>query len=141
MQNKEIKERILEYIVGFMDANGFAPTYREIASAVGLRSPSSVSRHIEQLKAEGRITLRDQKSRTLAPLRRLELVNASAERQSRVQLEVADGGVICFDCNLEKTGTDGVSVTFCGVLDASQLKGTVSRVVSCRLETNKQEEG
>jgi SOS-response transcriptional repressor LexA len=141
MQNREMKERILEYIVGFVDANGFAPTYREIGSAVGLRSSSSVSRHIEQLKAEGRITLRDQKSRTLAPLRRLELVKASEERQRRVQLEVADGGVICFDCNLEKTGTDGVSITFSGVLDASQLKGTVGRVVSCRLETNEQGEG
>jgi repressor LexA len=141
MQNKGMKERILEYIVGFMDENGFAPTYREIGAAVGLKSSSSVSRHIEHLKAEGKITLHDQKSRTLSPLRRLELVNASEERQRRVHLEVADGGVICFDCDLEKTGTDGVAITFCGVLDASQLKGVVGRVVSCRLETNEQEEG
>ena len=140
MQNKGMKERILEYIVGFIEVNGFAPTYREIGSAVGLRSSSSVSRHIEHLKAEGKITLHDQKSRTLSPLRRLELVNTSKERQRRVQLEVADGGLVYFDCNLEKTGTDGVAITFCGVLDASQLKGAVGCVVSCRLETNEQGE-
>ena len=56
----------------------------------------------------------------------------------RVRIETADGGVICVDCSLEKTGTDGLGVAFSGILDASQLKNNVSRVVRCSIDDGDQ---
>lgn len=50
--------------------------------------------------------------------------------------EVGCDGRLCFDFSLEKTGTDGLAITFSGVLDASQLKGKVGRVICCKLEMN-----
>ena len=124
MQNGSIKGRVMEYIAAYTDAHGFAPTYREIGRAIGLRSPSSVSRYVEELKLDGKLKTIGQRPRTVAPVRKVAL-GAS----QRIRLEVADGGVLFFDCNMAKD-----SVTFSGVLDASQIKGKVGRVVNCRVD-------
>lgn len=44
---------ILEFVNRFMQENGFAPSVREIGSAVGLRSTASVSYHLDQLREKG----------------------------------------------------------------------------------------
>ena len=46
-------ERILDFIEEFMQENGFAPSVREIAAGVGLRSTASVSYHLQQLSDKG----------------------------------------------------------------------------------------
>jgi len=52
MQSKTTKTRILEFITEYSHAYNVAPSYREICAAVGLKSTSSVSRYVDQLKKE-----------------------------------------------------------------------------------------
>jgi len=128
-----MKRRILEFITEYSNAHNVAPSYRVIGAAVGLKSPTSVSRYIRQLKDEGKLLAATQKGQAIALARKIELHAAESQPQ-RVCLEVADGGVVFFDCNLEKKRSDVVSVSFSGILDASQIKGRVGQVVSCRIE-------
>ena len=46
-------QMILEFVQQFMQENGYAPSVREIGSAVGLQSTATVSYHLNQLKAKG----------------------------------------------------------------------------------------
>nr|DAR21901.1 MAG TPA: LexA repressor [Caudoviricetes sp.] len=135
MGQHEMRDRILQYISGRCDTDGCPPSYREIAAAVGLQSPSSVARHVRTLQKEGKLTaVCSPKGRTLRLKRRIDLDAADGDAVQRVRIETADGGVICVDCNLEKTGTDGLGVSFSGILDASQLKSNVCRVVRCSID-------
>lgn len=139
MAQHEMRDRILKYISDRFDTDGCPPSYREIAAAVGLRSPSSVVRHVRILQSEGKLTsVCSPKGRTLRLKRKIKLDTADGECVQRVRIETADGGVICVDCNLEKTGTDGLGVAFSGILDASQLKSNVSRVVRCSIDDGDQ---
>ena len=133
MQNRTVKNHILEFIAEYSNANGVAPSFREIGAAVGLKSPTSVSRYIEQLKDEGVLVAVNQKVRAIALPRKIEFHGADNQPQ-RVCLKVADGGTVYFDCNLKKNQADSVSVSFSGIVDASQMKGRVGQVVSCRIE-------
>lgn len=47
------KEEIYNYIKAYIAEHGYAPSYREIGTAVGLRSTSSVYAHMQDLFAEG----------------------------------------------------------------------------------------
>ena len=47
-------QHILEFIRDFTAENGFAPSIREIGTAVGLQSTASVSYHLRQLQRERR---------------------------------------------------------------------------------------
>lgn len=135
MARHEMRDRILKYISDRCDSDGCPPSYREIAAAVGLQSPSSVARHIKALQKEDKLTaICSPKGRTLRLKRRVDFDTADADGVQRVRIETADGGVICLDCNLEKTGTDGLGVSFSGILDASQLKSSISRVVRCSVD-------
>lgn len=51
------RQRVLKYIAGYQDEHGWAPTVREIASAVGLASPSSVHGHLLVLRDRGDLVL------------------------------------------------------------------------------------
>lgn len=51
----EMRERVLRFVGEFIQSHGYSPTYREIANGVGLRSTSTVLRHLEHLKSEGRV--------------------------------------------------------------------------------------
>ena len=135
MGQHETRDRILQYISDRCDTDGCPPNYREIAAAVGLQSPSSVARHVRTLQKEGKLTtVCSPKGRTLRLKRRIDLDATDGDAVQRVRIETADGGVICVDCNLEKTGTDGLGVSFSGILDASQLKSNVCRVVRCSID-------
>ena len=56
-------EHILEFINQFTQANGYAPSVREIGAAVGLRSTASVSYHITQLQKNGYLQAPEAKGR------------------------------------------------------------------------------
>lgn len=60
-----MRERIFDFIVAFIESNGYSPSYREIASAVGLRSASTVLHHLEALAAEGLIGYRPHTPRSI----------------------------------------------------------------------------
>ena len=133
MPNKKMKRRILEFISEYSVTNSVAPSLREIGTAVGLKSPSSVSRYIDQLKAEGKLVAINRKGRAIALARKIKLQVAENQPQ-RVCLEVADGGVVLFDCSLEKKRNDVISVSFSGIVDASQMKSRIGQVVHCRID-------
>ena len=46
-------DKILTYITAHRDEHGYAPTVREIAEAVGLRSTSTVQAHIDRMERDG----------------------------------------------------------------------------------------
>ena len=139
MARHEMRDRILKYISDRCDTDGCPPSYREIASAVGLQSPSSVARHVRVLQREGKLeSVYSAKGRTLRLKRRIDLDAGDRDNVQRVRIETADGGFICLDCNLEKTGSDAMGVSFSGILDASQLKSSISRVVRCSVDDGNQ---
>lgn len=135
MRQHDTRSSILRYISDCHDTNGYSPSYREIAAAVGLQSPSTVARHIRVLKSEGKLTtITSPKGRSLILKRHVNMDDPSCDGTQRVRIEVADGGVLCIDCNLEKSSSNGLGVSFSGILDASQLKSNVSRVVRCSID-------
>ena len=60
------RKAILEYIEQFTVDNGYAPSVREIAEAVGLKSPSTVHSHLRVLEENGLLQKSKGKTRTLA---------------------------------------------------------------------------
>ncbi len=46
-------QMILDFVNGFVQENGYAPSIREIGAAVGLRSTASVSYHLQQMQQKG----------------------------------------------------------------------------------------
>lgn len=59
------RERIYEYIRGFIGTNGFAPTHREIAKALNIKSPSTIAFHISRLVEDKRLTKHPEVARCL----------------------------------------------------------------------------
>lgn len=49
------QKKILDFILGTVEARGYPPSVREIADAVGLASPSTVHAHLEALQRKGYI--------------------------------------------------------------------------------------
>lgn len=47
------QKEVLDFIVGFINDNGYPPSYREIASGLSLASPSTVHTHIQALRTRG----------------------------------------------------------------------------------------
>src|SRR5256885_5803585 len=47
------QQEIWDFLVGYVDRHGYPPTVREIGSAVGLASPSTVHAHLANLERAG----------------------------------------------------------------------------------------
>lgn len=45
----------LAFLIDFQERNGYAPTYRQMATGLGFRSPSNVHRVVQQLQARGHL--------------------------------------------------------------------------------------
>ncbi len=58
-------EEIYDFLRRFTEENGYAPSVREICTAVGLKSTASVHYHLNELKRQGRIMMEENKNRTL----------------------------------------------------------------------------
>src|ERR1700727_3935827 len=61
--------QILQCIERYIAVHGCSPSNREIAAAAGLKSASSVLRHLQQLKADGYLTYQPGVPRTVRVLR------------------------------------------------------------------------
>ncbi len=61
----EKQREILAFIRDYTDGQGYPPSVREIASAVGLRSPSSVHAHLKRLRELGYLEKDDHKTRAI----------------------------------------------------------------------------
>ena len=127
MSGNDRKEMIMEFIVSYNERNQVAPSYQEIAKAVGLASTSSVSRYIDQLRREGRLDRAEEGARrTLGIPRRITLLVHDEDSCKRVTLILADGGSVSFDCTM---GNGDGAINFTGILDASELNHPVGRIV------------
>ena len=127
------KEKILDFVSAFCDQHGYSPSYREIAIGVGIKSTATISRHIHDLIQSGVLPPVEQCPRKLTLRRKTKLTAGTGEQVQRIRLEAADGGVVCYDCNLKKE-RDGLELSFTGILDATRLKRPVSRIVNCSID-------
>lgn len=59
------QQRIYDYIVDYTADNGYPPSVREIAAAVGLKSPSTVHFHLKALEEAGAINRGSGKTRAI----------------------------------------------------------------------------
>lgn len=46
---EEVRKRILDMIINYIEVHGYPPTIREIGEGVGLKSTSSVMNHMEKM--------------------------------------------------------------------------------------------
>ena len=82
------QREILQFLTEFIDRHGFAPTIREIASAVGLSSPATVEEHLQALERKGVITRIKGKKRAISissefrqlPQNRIPIIGQIARR-------------------------------------------------------------
>ncbi len=61
---------IFRAVIAHMDANGVAPSYREIARAIGINSIGKIGLHLEGLAARGWIEVRPFNHRYIKVIRR-----------------------------------------------------------------------
>ena len=64
----ERQQRVLDFIIDFMRAEGFPPTRAEICSALGFRSPNAAEDHLRALVKKGAIEMLPGTSRGIRPL-------------------------------------------------------------------------
>ena len=60
------REQILNFLTQFMNEHGYAPTVREICSAVGLQSTATVHYHLNALRDAGLIEMDEMKKRAIS---------------------------------------------------------------------------
>jgi repressor LexA len=65
MMRYERERLLLAFVQKFSSDNGFSPSTREIAEALGFKSVESVHRILTDLKDNGRVTWEPNKARTL----------------------------------------------------------------------------
>ena len=134
LTGEQARMKILEYVAQFNDTYGYAPSYREIGAAVGLKSSSTVHKHIKRLEAEGKLDMRDKRCRAVSAHRHITITEAEREKTRRVRLDMADGSSVYFDFNVSRANGKDSVFSFCGIFDATQLKGGIGQVVACQLE-------
>jgi repressor LexA len=95
------QQEIWEFLVGYAERHGYPPTVREIGSAVGLASPSTVHAHLANLERAGLLRRDPTKPRAL------ELLGPRREHDSRPARklpllgEIAAGGPLLAEQNVE----------------------------------------
>jgi hypothetical protein len=56
--------------------------------------------------------------------------------RQRVRIDLADGGTVHLDFQVDKPRSASVDISFDGVLDAKQLKGRISQIITFSMETS-----
>ncbi len=80
MQSLTKKQRmVLDCIRLFLAEHGHAPSYEEIASGLGLSSPSTIHAHVENLKSKGYLTKRWNANRSIDLPEALEIQSTVEE--------------------------------------------------------------
>ncbi len=88
------QERIYDFILSFTRENGYPPSVREIAEAVGLKSPSTVHFHLKSLEEAGVISRGAGKTRAITAVHPREEPPVSDEDRIPVLGNVAAGAPI-----------------------------------------------
>jgi repressor LexA len=96
------QQEIWDFLVGYIDRHGYPPTVREIGSAVGLASPSTVHAHLANLERAGLLRRDPTKPRALELFGRSAAAAPAAEvHQLPLLGEIAAGGPLLADQNIE----------------------------------------
>ena len=80
--------RIYQFILSFTEENGYPPSVREIADAVGLKSPSTVHFHLKSLEDAGVITRGAGKTRAITAVHMAEPEPVRPEPQAENMVPV-----------------------------------------------------
>ena len=59
------RQKVYNFLIYYIKKNGFPPSIREIAKAVGLKSTLGVYSHLKKLQEEGLIEIRGNSSRAI----------------------------------------------------------------------------
>lgn len=89
------QRQILEFINQYIQANGVAPTLKQIADAIGVRSLATVHEHLETLESKGFIKRKSGKTRSI------ELTNSTIDFDSEPAIEVPILGFIAAGSPIE----------------------------------------
>ena len=103
------QQEIWDFVVGYVERQGYPPTVREIGEAVGLASPSTVHAHLANLERAGLLRRDPTKPRALELVGRPRPQPAmQPARQDRVDVhklplvgEIAAGGPLLAEENIE----------------------------------------
>jgi repressor LexA len=96
------QQEIWEFLVGYAERHGYPPTVREIGSAVGLASPSTVHAHLANLERAGLLRRDPTKPRALELLAsRGRDQETRAARRLPLLGEIAAGGPLLAEQNVE----------------------------------------
>ena len=96
------QQEIWDFLVGYVDRHGYPPTVREIGSAVGRASPSTVHAHLANLERAGLLRRDPTKPRALELFGRGEAAAPAADVHRLPLLgEIAAGGPLLADQNIE----------------------------------------
>lgn len=81
---------LLDFIESFADNQGFSPSYREIAEALGYKSIATVAEHINNLVALELIRKNDGAARSLEVVKPEQSVAMSLDQQIMIRLKQLD---------------------------------------------------
>jgi repressor LexA len=99
------QQEIWDFLVDYVDRQGYPPTVREIGEHVGLASPSTVHAHLANLERAGYLKRDPTKPRALELRRdpKPQPASAAADGVHRLPLvgEIAAGGPLLADQNVE----------------------------------------
>ncbi len=65
VKKEGVEEKILEFIESFIKENGYPPSVREIGSAMGFKSSSTIHSYIKRLEEEGKLSQDSSKTRSI----------------------------------------------------------------------------
>ena len=85
-KNDEMQQKILDFLTEQVRIKGYPPSVREICSAVGFKSTSTVHSYLEKLKKEGLIQKDATKPRALKIVRNDNYENQTKEIYSRREM-------------------------------------------------------
>lgn len=93
MQQPKITKKqkiLLDFIESFYDNQGFSPSYREIAEALGYKSIATVAEHVNNLVTLDLIRKHDGAARSLEVVKAEQKAALSLDRQITVRLKQLD---------------------------------------------------
>jgi len=97
------QREIWSFLVDYVDRHGYPPTVREIGSAVGLASPSTVHAHLANLERAGLLRRDPAKPRALELVGREKSVQTAVAELPKLPLlgQIAAGAPLLADENVE----------------------------------------
>jgi len=119
----EKQERVLEYIKKTIEEKGYSPSVRDICSAVGIKSTSTVHAYLKKLEEAGRIVMDNSISRSIRLPEPLRQLGSTDLVEVPIVGQVAAGSPILAEENIEDTFTVSSSYTKNSTVFMLKVKG------------------